>query len=246
LNCGAREADKAGGAFTPEKPLAIDLDIMQALVQTIEVKDLCTASHTWRVVLYTRAVSERLGLGRAAIDRLSIGAALHDLGKIDIPDRVLQKSGPLTDDEYEVMKTHTVLGYDRLVGMGETDPIVLSMVRSHHERIDGAGYPDGLRGEAISSAARVFAVVDTFDAMTSVRPYRERVGRDAAIESIRQLRSEAHTHFCAAAVETLAACFDAGELDWIQLNFNDRVDVPAATHAAIERELAQRFREQAA
>jgi hypothetical protein len=107
---------------------------------------------------------------------LTHAAALHDIGKLDIPESILQKPGPLTEDEFAIMKTHTTQGHDRLIAMGEDDPIMVGLVRSHHERWDGLGYPDKLTAESIPLAARYFAVVDSFDAMTSIRPYRSAVG----------------------------------------------------------------------
>ena len=202
-------------------------DIIQALVSTIEIKDLCTAAHTWRVVMYTRALAERLGLDAELVQRATYGAALHDLGKIDIPDHILQKPSALSTEEFEVMKSHTVLGYDRLRRMGEDDPLVLGIVRHHHERSDGLGYPDGLKGEAIPLPARMFAVVDSFDAMTSVRPYHQEFGRDAARNALTVLRADASTHYFTEAVEVFTSLCAAGELDWILNNFNDRVSLPA-------------------
>ena len=155
-------------------------DIIHALVRTIELKDACTAAHTWRVVLYSRAMAERLGFDADVISRISDAAAMHDLGKIDIPDGILTKPGRLTDEEFEVIKTHPVLGQDRLVELGVTDQIMLDLVRHHHERWDGAGYPDRLEGERIPVGARIFSVIDTFDALTSFRPYRKDVGEAAA------------------------------------------------------------------
>ena len=141
----------------------LDRDIVTALVRVVELKDHSTARHTWRVALYTQALAEAAGVPDDEIPRLMNAAVLHDIGKIDIPEAILAKPGRLTDDEFAIMKTHTVLGYDRLVRMGETDPLILSLVRSHHERLDGSGYPDGLRGEEISRAARYFAVIDSFE-----------------------------------------------------------------------------------
>lgn len=201
-------------------------DIVQALVRTIELKDQSTAAHTWRVVLYTRALAERAGLDHDTIGRLSVAAALHDVGKIDIPDEILQKPGRLTPEEYEVIKTHTVLGYDRLVRMGENDPILLNLVRHHHERHDGAGYPDRLAGEAIPLGARYFSVIDTFDALTSHRPYRHEVGEQAAERALGVIQDGIGSQFSRDAVELFAQLYRTGELDWILHHFNDEAPVP--------------------
>src|SRR5436190_9292254 len=108
--------------------------IVQALVRIIELKDACTAAHSWRVVLYTRALAEEARLPAELVGRLSFAAALHDMGKIDIPDEILQKPGPLLPGEFAVIKTHAPIGHERLVRMGETDPVMLALVRHHHER----------------------------------------------------------------------------------------------------------------
>lgn len=222
--------------------MLLDPDIIQALVRTIEIKDLCTAAHTWRVVLYSRLLGEKVGLDHATITRLSNAAALHDLGKIDIPDEILQKPSALTPDEYEIMKRHTVLGWERLRRMGEDDELLLSVVRHHHERVDGLGYPDGLKGDDIHLAARLFAVVDSFDAMTSTRPYHAAHGPDVAQAALHQLHEEADTHYCAAAVQLMQSVFDTGELDWILNGFSDRVELPTYAGAPSAERFQLEFR----
>jgi HD-GYP domain-containing protein (c-di-GMP phosphodiesterase class II) len=203
-------------------------EIVEALVKTIELKDLSTASHTWRVVLYTRALAERFGVEPERLERLTIGAALHDIGKLDIPDAILQKPGKLTDDEFDVIKQHPSLGFDRLVRMGETDPVILGLVRSHHERNDGLGYPDGLAGDAIPVAARYFSVIDSFDALTSLRPYRADVGADAAERAIDELTRGIGTRYCGECVEAFVDLYRRGELNWIRDYYNDRAAQPFA------------------
>lgn len=210
-------------------------DIIEALVRTIEIKDLCTAAHTWRVVMYTRVLAEKLGHDEQTLRRLSIAAALHDIGKIDIPDEILQKPGPLTEEEYAQMKQHTVLGWARLMRMGEDDPLLLSVIRHHHEHVDGTGYPDAIAGEELHAAARLFAVVDAFDAMTSVRPYQTSLPAHAPERAIARIESESGTHFCTSAVKTLVDAYRAGDLDWILNNFNDPDSLPTFTgHEAAE------------
>ncbi|HBS29488.1 MAG TPA: hypothetical protein DEB06_08585 [Phycisphaerales bacterium] len=201
-------------------------DIVEALVRTIALKDQSTAAHTWRVVLYTRALAESLGVEKDVIARLSVAAALHDVGKIDIPDEILRKPGKLTDEEFGVIKSHTTLGHERLVRMGEDDPILLNLVRWHHERIDGKGYPDGLAGDRIPLGPRLFSVIDSFDAMTSVRPYRTAVGAEAARRAIEELRAGAGSRYSPDAVEIFASLFESGGLDWVLHYFNDEVPVP--------------------
>ncbi len=209
-------------------------DIVQALVKTIELKDLCTAAHTWRVVLYLRALAEEAGSDHAIIDRLTQAAALHDLGKIDIPEAILQKPGRLTPHEFEVIKTHAARGHERLVAMGENDAVVLELVRHHHERWDGAGYPDGLKGESIPLAARYFAVIDSFDAMTTVRPYRTDVGDEAVHHALSELEAGMGSHYWPEAVETFAGLHRTGRLDWIHEHFNDTCPVEYAGHVVAD------------
>lgn len=206
--------------------MSITPDIVQSLVRTIELKDLCTAAHTWRVVLYTRAMAEAFGLSQEQILRLSTAAALHDVGKIDIPDAILQKPGKLTPEEFAVMQTHTTLGHERLVGMGEDDPLVLELVRHHHERIDGTGYPDKIASDRIPLAAKYFSVVDAFDALTSVRPYRHEIGQQAGEAAIRELRAGIGSRYAAECVEAMASLFEHGHLDFIMEHFNDRCELP--------------------
>lgn len=201
-------------------------DIIQALVRVLEVKDLSTAAHTWRVVLYTRALAEAAGVDRDTIERLTYAAALHDIGKIDVPEAILQKPGPLTDEEFAVMKQHPVLGHERLVRMQETDPIMLDLVRHHHERWDGLGYPDRLAGERTPVAARYFAVIDSFDALTSHRPYRHDVGPDAAERAIAEMERGIGTRYCPGSVEMFVDLYRTGMLTWILEYFNDKADVP--------------------
>ncbi len=216
----------------------IEPETVRGLVHEIEETDLVTAAHTWRVVLYTRVLLEHFGAGHEQVDRASVAAALHDVGKLDIPGSILQKPGKLTAEEYEIVKTHTTLGHARLLRMGVDDAMALELVRHHHERYDGLGYPDGLSGAAISGWARYFAVVDSFDAMTSVRPYRHDVGHDAARAAVRELRAGVGSRYCAASVEAFAGLYERGELDWILENFNDRCVLPAfdgAVGAAVKQ-----------
>ena len=222
--------------------MALAPDVVQGLVRAIEAKDLATAAHTWRVVLYTRVLSEHFGAGPEQVNRASVAAALHDVGKIDIPESILQKPGKLTPEEFEVMKTHTTLGHERLLALGEDDKLVLELVRHHHERFDGSGYPDALGGDAIAQAARYFSVVDSFDALTSVRPYRHEVGHDAAKAAVRELRASVGSRYCAVSVEAFCSLYEGGDLDWILENFNDRCQLPVFAGADHAADAANRLR----
>jgi putative nucleotidyltransferase with HDIG domain len=207
-----------------------------AYVRDLEVKDLSTAAHTWRVVLYARALAEDAGVAPAMLDRITYGAAVHDIGKLNTPDHILQKPGPLTPAEFEIIKRHPQDGYQLLSQSGESDQVVLDMVHYHHERVDGLGYPDGLKGEAIPRAARYFSVVDTFDALTSIRPYRKQIGHGAAEQAITELRAGMGTRYCNDAVERFSRLFLSGQIEWILNHFNDSCPVPeiaALTNASI-------------
>ena len=217
----------------------MDREIISALVKVVELKDGSTAAHTWRVALYAQALAEAAGLPPADVNRIMQAAVLHDIGKIDIPEDILTKPARLTDDEYDIIKTHTRLGYDRLVRMGETDDLVLALVRSHHERLDGTGYPDGLRGMQIPTPAKYFAVIDTFDAMTSVRPYRSATGPEAARAAIDELRRHSGTWYCPEAVEKFSALHDSGALDWILRYCNDPAQLDQLASMPTSDELSQ-------
>ena len=145
---------------------------ISALAAALEQKDTGTRDHSERVVAYALALARAIDEDLAADESAEYGFLLHDVGKIGIPDRILGKRGPLTRTERRAMEQHTVLGEDLLEGVAFLQGEGLRVVRSHHERWDGQGYPDGKGGEEIPLGARVFAVADTLDAVTSHRPYR--------------------------------------------------------------------------
>lgn len=207
---------------------------VQQLVQEIEHKDLSTAAHTWRVVLYTRAMLEEFGVDHGVIDLVTQAAALHDIGKVVIPDAILQKPGKLSEEEYEIIKLHPVAGYARMLKMGVSEEPILNLVRYHHERWDGLGYPFQAKGEEIPIGARVFAVIDAFDAMTSVRPYRSELGDRAAERALLELQAGMGTRYWSDGVEAFTDLFHTGRLDYILHYFNDEVPVPG--FAAARRE----------
>lgn len=222
----------------------MDADHITSLVRLVELKDASTAAHTWRVALYAKTMAEALGEPPERVDRYLHAAVLHDIGKLDIPDHILRKPEALTDEEFAIIKRHTTLGHERLIRMGETDPIILSLVRSHHERLDGSGYPDGLRGEDIPLAARVFAVIDSFDAMTSLRPYRPRPGDDAAEKAAAELEAGAGIRYAPEAVRFFNALLGSGRFDWILHHFNDEASVASietVPRPGVVRALEQRL-----
>lgn len=200
----------------------MERDQLFGLIRLVMVRDACTAAHTWRVMLYTRALAEHMNLEHDLIRRLMRGAALHDIGKVDLPRNLLAKPGRLTAEEFEWVKQHPTLGEKRLRALGESDPIVLELVRSHHERIDGSGYPDGRARRDIPVAAQLFAVIDSFDAMTSLRPYRHQVDSSSVSRALDELARCAGTWYDADAVERFADLVASRRVDWIQRLFNDR------------------------
>jgi putative two-component system response regulator len=159
--------------------------LLPVLARLIEARDPHTQGHCERLADYSVALGDALGLGREDLTALRQGGVVHDIGKIGIPDSVLLKPGRLTDDEYEMMKQHPVIG-DALFAHLPAFAAVRPIVRHHHERLDGSGYPDALRGDEIPLLAQIISIVDCFDAMTSTRPYRQALSIDAACEELRR------------------------------------------------------------
>jgi putative two-component system response regulator len=145
--------------------------VVFALARTIEAKSAYTHGHSSRVTRYVLALAQRLGLGETEVEVLRRGAVLHDIGKISTPDVILNKPGPLTPEEYAVVKRHPADGA-RIVEPLRSARDILPLIRWHHERMDGKGYPDGLRGGAIPLVVRVLTVADIYDALATDRPYR--------------------------------------------------------------------------
>jgi putative nucleotidyltransferase with HDIG domain len=169
----------------------------------VEVQDSYTASHAEEVSVLAVRVGERMGIVGVELDRLRYGALLHDVGKISIPAEILRKPGPLTDEERTRMKEHTAIGARMLERIPFLAPVA-PLVRSAHERHDGAGYPDGLAGEEIPRGAMVIATCDAFHAMTSDRPYRKAMSFTAAAA---ELRANSGTQFAPETVDALLAEF---------------------------------------
>jgi HD domain len=188
---------------------------VRALASAVEAKDAYTGGHLARVTTYGVEACRALGGDLAATPGLEEAFLLHDLGKIGVPDAVLNKAGPLTDEEWALMREHPAIGLRILEGVPHMD-VVRAVVYSHHERWDGAGYPEGLKGEQIPLAARVFAAVDAFDAITTDRPYRAAVSLE---EALHRLRQASGTQFAPDAVEAIHLA-DRGRLAAIQATAN--------------------------
>jgi cyclic di-GMP phosphodiesterase len=150
----------------------------------IEARDPRTKGHCERLARYATTLGSRIGLDSRDLRALEQGGYLHDLGKVAIPDAVLFKAGPLTPAEYLLIQSHTIVG-DRICVPLRTLSRARSIIRSHHERLDGTGYPDGLRGSAVPLLAQITGIVDVFDALTTDRPYRAAIRVDAALETLR-------------------------------------------------------------
>jgi response regulator RpfG family c-di-GMP phosphodiesterase len=174
------------------------LETISALASALESKDWGTRAHSQRVQRYARALALEVDHSLVADSTAQYGFLLHDVGKIGVPDSILQKPGPLTSEERKRMEAHTILGERMLGGVAYLRGEGLRIVRSHHERWDGTGYPDRLAGKAIPLGARVFAVADALDAMTSDRPYRQALPWDLARDEI---LSEADQQFDPTVVE---------------------------------------------
>jgi response regulator RpfG family c-di-GMP phosphodiesterase len=182
------------------------LEGIQSIVHALEAKDHYTQGHSARVAQYAVTTARQLGVEPELIQLIELGAELHDVGKIGIDDAILHRAGPLTPEEYAHVQQHTVIGARILQPLLKNADAALEIVRSHHERIDGTGLPDGLRGEAIPFPARLVAVVDAFDAMTTARSYRAEMTPAAAMA---ELVANAGRQFDGLVVEAFAAAYPA-------------------------------------
>src|SRR5919107_677088 len=163
----------------------LHLATVEALATAIDAKDQTTHFHVRRVQLYCERMGELMGLSPPEIKALKAGALLHDIGKLAVPDHILNKPGKLTSAEFEKMKVHTTVGAEILERVNFPYPVV-PVVRYHHEQWDGRGYPDGLKGEEIPLTARILSVVDCFDSVREDRPYRKGMTREDAIALLRR------------------------------------------------------------
>jgi hypothetical protein len=180
------------------------IEILEALAQALDARDPYTHGHSQRVARNAHVIARRMGLPDDEVARIRVAAAVHDAGKLEIDRAVLNKPGRLTESEYELIKEHPARGAAMLEPLEE--PEIVAMVRHHHERLDGSGYPDGLAGDEIPLGARIIAVADTFDAITSVRPYRRPRKQQVAIKT---LKEEAGTRLDAEVVGVFLAYYTA-------------------------------------
>jgi response regulator RpfG family c-di-GMP phosphodiesterase len=177
---------------------------VQMLARALEAKDAYTRGHSIRVSQYAVATALRMGFEGVSLDGIRLGGELHDIGKIGTREAVLHKPGSLTDEEFRQITEHPLLGERMLAPLAQESPDVLRIVRSHHERLDGRGFPDGLRGARIPIEARIVAVADAFDAMTTRRPYRE---SRPPVEALAELRRVAGSQLDPEAVEAFVKAY---------------------------------------
>lgn len=163
------------------------LNAISALAYALEAKDKYTSGHSQRVTETAIAITEELGISQENIDKIRLAGLVHDIGKIGIRESILNKQGKLTEEEFQHIKSHPEVGERILMPIIE-DKEILDMVKHHHERYDGRGYPDGLKAEQIPLGARIMAVADTCDAMTSDRPYREAMSIEDAFTEIERCK----------------------------------------------------------
>ena len=175
-------------------------DTANLLAGLVEADDAYTALHSRHVVELALTVADLLRLDARTRRRVELGALLHDVGKLAVPDAILNKRGALDQNEWAIMRQHTSVGARMLLAAGPELAEIAPIVRASHERPDGRGYPDGLAGDAIPVEARIVSCCDAFSAMTTDRPYRAAMTRDAALE---ELRAHAGTQFDARVVEAL-------------------------------------------
>ncbi len=158
-------------------------DVVRILLSVISAKDPITASHSIRVCSYAIFLGKKIHLSSPELRDLKLASLLHDIGKLGIPDEILMKPGPLTKQEFEIMKRHPIHSANILSQIADFREII-PIVRAHQERIDGGGYPDGLKGKKIPLLSRIISIVDAYDAMISDRPYRKALPPEKAIQEL--------------------------------------------------------------
>ncbi|MGN7942634.1 HD-GYP domain-containing protein [Virgibacillus sp. 6R] len=166
-----------------------NIELVTALANALDSRDSLTANHSQNVARLSLEIAKEMNLPRHLYDVILEGGLLHDIGKIGVPEHILIKQGKLTDEEYTLIKEHPVIGYNIIKHISNFDKNgILNIVLYHHERYDGKGYPKGLKGEDIPLVARIVALADTFDAMTSKRVYRDKLDLDYAVQEIHKHR----------------------------------------------------------
>lgn len=203
------------------------IGVVAALEKANALNDSDTGNHLMRVCAYSELLARELGLPKGLVNKIRRYASLHDVGKVGLPDEVLKKPGPLTKAEFEAMKAHTVLGYE-LLTLARSDDLARNIALCHHEKYDGSGYPNGLKGSAIPLEARIVALADVFDALTTKRVYKNAYSIDMALEMIEADRGR---HFDSRLVDIHLS--HVPEIKEIMARYED---TPAAGHLG-EKEL---------
>ena len=165
-------------------------DVLFALANAVEAKDSYTQGHTQRVADMAVLLGTKIAVSEQEINALRVGGVLHDIGKIGVPRQILNKQGPLSPDEWEIMKQHPTIGHKICLPMKRSLGPALDMIQHHHEKLDGSGYPDGLREDEIPTVARIMAVVDIYDALITDRPYRKGMSREKALSILQEEADE--------------------------------------------------------
>ena len=182
-NISKRKKAELGLQANVEKLRKALAGTIQAMALTVETRDAYTAGHQRRVTSLARSIAQEMGMSENDVDGLRMAGVIHDLGKISVPGEILNKPGKLTNLEFDLIKIHPQTGFDILKNINFQWPIA-QIVLQHHERLDGSGYPHGLRGEDILQEAKILAVSDVVEAMSSHRPYRATLGIDMALDEI--------------------------------------------------------------
>jgi putative nucleotidyltransferase with HDIG domain len=184
------------------------VETLSRVATALEDRDRFFKGHSLRVSELSQRIGEKLGFDKEALEELRLGTILLDLGKVYVPDTILNKAAGLTDDEFETLKQHTVQGYELCSRLGLSDAVMM-IIRNHHEKLDGTGYPDGLRGGELPLSLRIVCVADSFDAMISKRPHREALSLDQIISELSRFAGK---HFDPLVVETLKLLNSSGML----------------------------------
>ncbi|MBQ4381711.1 MAG: HD-GYP domain-containing protein, partial [Oscillospiraceae bacterium] len=190
-----------------QETMALVGGITEAFAKVIDMKDRYTNGHSTRVAKFTAMLSRELGLDEETVEKYYRIALLHDIGKVGVPQEVLNKNGKLTDEEFEIIKSHTTKGYEALKEITIMPELAIG-AQAHHERPDGRGYPNHLKGDEIPRVAQIIAVADCFDAMYSNRPYRNRMNFDKVVSII---KAASGTQLAPDVVDAFLRLVDKGE-----------------------------------
>ena len=208
LYVGTRRADHMDELIAQQaRDKELTREIIEAFAKVVDLKDSYTQGHSFRVAHYTQMLARELGCDDETVENYYNIALMHDIGKVGIPDSILNKPGKLTDEEFSLIKSHAARGYDVLETISIMPEIAIG-ARSHHERPDGRGYPQGLKGDELPFVAQIIAVADCFDAMYSNRPYRDRMNFDRVVEIIKEVSG---TQLSANVVDAFLRLVDKGE-----------------------------------